>query len=146
MSSVIELESSLDTTIETLLKRIDEVTEVGQRPLDTSAWLSHFAFDAMGALNFSSQFGFLETGTDVNGCAATVGVFIYCKCSSPEYPCLILITDELDGSMIGQIPWVHKFLLGNPLLPKLLPQFEASNSIQNVCFPRFYIQVDFAER
>lgn len=38
--------------------------------------------------------------------------------------------------MIGQIPWVHKFLLGNPLLPKLLPQLEAGNSIQNVCTPR----------
>ena len=65
-------------TIETLLERIGEVTEAGKRPLDTSAWLQYFAFDAMGELNFSNQFGFLETGADMNACGAAIGVFIYC--------------------------------------------------------------------
>lgn len=78
MCSAMELESSLNMTIETLLERIGEVTEAGKRPLDTSAWLQYFAFDAMGELNFSNQFGFLETGADMNACGAAIGVFIYC--------------------------------------------------------------------
>ena len=79
MGSVMELESSLDVTIGTLLERIGEVTDAGKHPLDTSAWLQYFAFDAMGEVNFSHQFGFLKNGADINACAATVSVFIYCQ-------------------------------------------------------------------
>jgi cytochrome P450 len=30
---------------------------------------------------------------------------------------------------IGQIPFAHKFLLGNPLLPKLFPAIEKTNQV-----------------
>ena len=89
MGSALELESSLDSTIETLINRISDVTEAGKQPLDTSTWLQYFAFDAMGAFNFSHRFGFLENAADVDGCVAAIGVFVYCK-SKHKLPELIL--------------------------------------------------------
>ena len=33
---------------------------------------------------------------------------------------------------IGQVPGAHVFLLGNPALPKLFPNFEKANKVQEV--------------
>jgi hypothetical protein len=75
--------------------------------------LQYFTFDALGEINFSEQLGFLETGTDVGKSIGTIdGLLAYL-------------------SVIGQAPWLHKVLLGNPIVPKILP-LESSNEVQNV--------------
>lgn len=35
--------------------------------VDIAAWLQYYAFDSLGAVNFSQMLGFLESGTDVDG-------------------------------------------------------------------------------
>lgn len=41
-------------------------------------------------------------------------------------------------SVIGQAPWLHKILLGNPIMPLILP-LESSNEVQNVSFSAQYV-------
>ena len=114
MTFLKELEPCIDDCIELLKRRIVEVTESQTKSLDTSLWLQFFAFDVLGELNFSRKLGFLTTGTDVGSSIGAIdGLLQYL-------------------SIIGQIPWLHKYLLGNPLMHKLIPQLESSNEIQNV--------------
>ncbi|MCJ1466156.1 hypothetical protein MMC07_004775 [Pseudocyphellaria aurata] len=113
MTSLRDLEPYINSCIELLLKRISEVTESGRKPLNTSVWLQYFAYDVLGEVNFSQKLGFLETGTDVASSVAAIdGLLQYL-------------------SIVGQMPWLHNFLLGNPLMHKLIPQLEKSNEIQN---------------
>ena len=114
MTSLKDLEPYINSCIELLLERISEVTEAGRKPLNTSVWLQYFAYDVLGEVNFSQKLGFLETGTDVASSVAAIdGLLQYL-------------------SIVGQMPWLHKFLLGNPLMHKIIPQLEKSNEIQNV--------------
>ena len=114
MTTLAELEPHVQDVIQLFLRRIDEVTNGGEKPFDIGSWVQYFAFDALGEVNFSEQLGFLETGTDVGNSIATIdGLLRYL-------------------SIIGQAPWMHKLLLGNQYIHKLLPFLETSNEVQNV--------------
>ena len=113
MTTLNDLEPYVQDVIQLFLRRIDEVTDNGSKPLEIGEWVQYFAFDALGEVNFSSQLGFLETGTDVGNSIATIdGLLRYL-------------------SIVGQAPWMHKFLLGNRFIHKLLPFLETSNAVQN---------------
>jgi hypothetical protein len=115
MTSLADLEPYVQPVIDQFLKRIDEVGNGGKNAFDIGTWLQYFTFDALGEINFSEQLGFLETGTDVGKSIGTIdGLLAYL-------------------SVIGQAPWMHKILLGNPLVHRILP-LESSNEVQNVCF------------
>src|SRR5690554_5706876 len=110
MTALADLEPHVDPVIDLFLRRIEEVGENGAKPFDIGTWLQYFTFDALGEVNFSEQLGFLETGTDFGKSIGTIdGLLAYL-------------------SVIGQAPWMHKFLLGNPILPKILP-IESSNEV-----------------
>ncbi|KAF2088013.1 cytochrome P450 [Saccharata proteae CBS 121410] len=112
MTSLADLEPYVQPVIDLFLKRIGEVGENGAKAFDIGTWVQYFAFDALGQINFSEELGFLETGTDVGKSIGTIdGLLAYL-------------------SVIGQAPWMHKLLLGNPLIHKLLP-LESSNEVQN---------------
>jgi hypothetical protein len=112
MTALSDLEPHVQPVIDLFIRRIDEVGEGGAKPFDIATWVQYFAFDALGEINFSEKLGFLETGTDVGKNIGTIdGLLAYL-------------------SVIGQAPWMHKFLLGNPLLHKILP-LESSNEVQN---------------
>jgi Cytochrome P450 len=114
MTTLADLEPYVQNVIQLFLRRIDEVSEGGKKSFDIGTWVQYFAFDALGEVNFSQQLGFLETGTDVGNSIATIdGLLKYL-------------------SIIGQAPWLHKFLLGNPLFHKFVPFLETSNEVQNV--------------
>lgn len=113
MTALADLEPHVQPVIDLFLQRIDEVGEGGKKPFDIGSWLQFFTFDALGEINFSEQLGFLETGTDVGKSIGTIdGLLAYL-------------------SVVGQAPWMHRFLLGNPVLPHVLP-LESSNEVQNV--------------
>jgi hypothetical protein len=113
MTSLADLEPSVQPVIDLFLKRSGELSDDGKKAFDIGTWLQYFTFDALGEINFSEQLGFLETGTDVGKSIGTIdGLLAYL-------------------SIIGQAPWMHKFLLGNPLLHRILP-LESSNEVQNV--------------
>lgn len=117
MTSLADLEPYVQNVIQLFLRRIGEVTEHGKLPFDIGQWVQFFTFDALGEINFSEQLGFLESGADVgNSIAAIDGLLRYL-------------------SIIGQAPWMHKFLLGNKYIHKMLPFLETSNEVQNVSSP-----------
>lgn len=67
----------------------------------------------IGEVTFNKKLGFLEQGEDVNGTLRALDLLV-------AY-----------GSRCGQIPILHKFLLGNPLLHWLFPGIESFDSILN---------------
>lgn len=78
MTALAELEPLVDKCVNLLVRRIDKVSEEGKKPLDISAWLHYFAFDVLGEINFSTQFGFLKAGSDVDNNIATIdGILAY---------------------------------------------------------------------
>ncbi|KAK4247369.1 cytochrome P450 [Corynascus novoguineensis] len=110
MDVVVGLEEYCDKCISVLLRRLRDVSEDGNKPLDPVAWMQYFAFDVLGEINFSKDLGFLEAGSDKDGIIAAIGgILTYV-------------------SLIGQIPYAHKFLLGNPLLAKI-PAVEKTNQV-----------------
>ena len=78
MTALVELEPYVDNCVELFVSRIEEVTGNGKKPLDISTWLHYFAFDVLGEINFSTRFGFLQSGSDVdNNIAAIDGILAY---------------------------------------------------------------------
>ncbi|KAK4670011.1 uncharacterized protein QC763_207920 [Podospora pseudopauciseta] len=110
MDVVIGLEEYVNKCISVLLQRVRDVSHNGKKPLDPVAWMQYFAFDVLGEINFSKDLGFLEAGADKDGIIAAIGQIL-------GYV-----------SLIGQVPQVHKFLLGNPLLAKI-PAVEKTNQV-----------------
>lgn len=72
-----------------------------------------YAFDIIGNLTFSRTLGFIEEARDVDGVIESIGsFFIY-------------------AAVVGQVPWLHKLLVGNPLLPLVMPAIETFNPAVN---------------
>jgi cytochrome P450 len=68
------------------------------RIVDFGEWLHWFAWDVISSITFSNRLGFMEREEDVDG-----------------------IIDAIEGrlaynSVVGQSPWLHRFLLGNPVV------------------------------
>ncbi|KAF4547722.1 Cytochrome P450-like protein 71 [Elsinoe fawcettii] len=111
MDTMIGLEPFVDECVDLLLCRLREISTGKKNSIDAVAWMQYFAFDVLGQINFSKDLGFMKKGGDVDGIISAIhGILGYV-------------------SLIGQIPFVHKFLLGNPLLPKVLPSIEKSNHV-----------------
>ncbi|KAK4565898.1 hypothetical protein LTR86_003747 [Recurvomyces mirabilis] len=89
-------------TVDALLKMengIDQCGDVFMQP-----------FDVVGIVTYGERLGFMETDSDVDGViGAGNAMMIYFACC-------------------GQIPFLHSLLLGNPLLPYLIPQIETVNA------------------
>jgi len=111
LTSLVDLESQVQPTIDLFMDKLAELGENGKKPVDIATWALYFAFDGLGQINFSEDFGFLRSGSDVDNNIRTIdGLLAYL-------------------SIIGQAPWMHKLLLGNPLLQNILP-LESSNQVQ----------------
>ena len=76
-------------------------TKVGQR-VELADWCQYYAFDVIGSITFQRRFGFMEQGRDVDNMMAAIWkVLTY-------------------AGIIGQVPELHPWLLGNPLLISIL--------------------------
>lgn len=73
----------------------------GQK-IDFGIWAKYWAFDTNAHMNFGRRPGFMEEGRDIRG--------------------IIQGNDNgfHVGALIGQVPWVNRFLLENKLLMKIL--------------------------
>lgn len=65
-SSVSKFEFHIDDCTQLFISKMNHLI-TSQKPVDISGWLQYYAFDSLGEINFSKKFGFLETGTDVDG-------------------------------------------------------------------------------
>lgn len=71
MSTLVEFEPYVDTTIEFFLRRLKVQSQTSE-PCDLGTWLQWFAFDVMGEITFSKRLGFLDKAEDVDGIMAQI--------------------------------------------------------------------------
>ena len=64
MAAVNELDAFVQRPVDRLLQRFDDFALSGQS-MNLADWLQWFAFDVIGEVSFSKQFGFLDAGEDV---------------------------------------------------------------------------------
>lgn len=98
MSTMRELEPMNDACSEILLRKLRE--RVGQE-IDLGKWLHWYAFDVISSITFSNRLGFMEQEKDVgNIIEAIEGRLVY-------------------NSIVGQAPWLHRYIFGNSLVSYL---------------------------
>ncbi|KAH6975709.1 cytochrome P450 oxidoreductase [Ilyonectria destructans] len=112
LATLLGWEHKMDEISKLFIDRLDKYATSGQE-IDLGQWLQWYAFDIIGKLTFSTTFGFLEQGRDIEDMIANInGFFFY-------------------AAVVGQIPWLHNLLLGNPLLPLLTSAIENANPAVN---------------
>ncbi|KAK6075439.1 hypothetical protein SCUP515_05872 [Seiridium cupressi] len=67
MTSLLEFEPLVDSTIDAFLTRVEEVQKQVEpgHGVDLATWLHWFAFDVIGEVTWSKRLGFLDEGKDV---------------------------------------------------------------------------------
>jgi hypothetical protein len=102
MSSIKTLEPLVDPCSQIFVKSMTDLA--GQR-VDLGIWLQWYAFDVIGAITFNKRFGFMESRRDINNVIEGIDFGL-------SY-----------AGLVGRIPWLHPFLLGNMVLLKLQAVF-----------------------
>jgi cytochrome P450 len=104
------MESAVDSCTEILTSQLTKFADSGN-PIDLGIWLQYYAFDVVGEMTFAKKLGFLQEGRDIDGMIKAIqGMLVY-------------------ASLCGQIPEMHKILLGNPLFPIFVPSMESWNQV-----------------
>ncbi|KAK4240603.1 cytochrome P450 [Achaetomium macrosporum] len=106
-----QMEAKMQPLVDLLLSKMNEFGQSGKRPVNVARLLAHFAFDAMGIINVSEPFGFLEKDVDVQGAIQAIDL-------ANTY-----------FSVIAQAPWMHTFLLGNRFAQSVM---EKQNPVLNL--------------
>lgn len=119
MTAITELESLVDSCVQMFLSRLQSSASEGTS-LEIDAWLQYYSFDCLGSLSFSQDVGFLSSGSDV-------GLMINAVDRIFDYV-----------AVVGQIPILDKFLLGNPLLAILKPEKQRSGGILNFAIEKVH--------
>ncbi|KAK4140133.1 cytochrome P450 [Dichotomopilus funicola] len=103
LSNVLTFEKYVDQILDLLFTQLDQRFVGRETPFDLGEWLQFFAFEVMGTMTFSRQYGFLEKGCDGNGLLGAI--WNYMKTAAP----------------ITQIPWFDLVWYKNPLAAALRP-------------------------
>ncbi|CAG8214223.1 unnamed protein product [Penicillium olsonii] len=112
MAALSDLEPKIDHVSRLFMEKLKGFEEANQA-FDLGEWLQWYAFDVIGNLTFSQTPGFIEKSRDVDNMISSIGAFF------------------IYAAVVGQIPWLHKLLAGNPLLPLVFPAIEAFNPAVN---------------
>jgi hypothetical protein len=98
LSSLLDFEPLADECTKILERKLDGLQG---RNIDLGTWLHWYAFDVITYITFSNCLGFMEREEDVSGIIAAIeGRLFY-------------------NSIVGQVPTMHKYLLGNSLVSSL---------------------------
>ncbi|KAI4159126.1 MAG: hypothetical protein LQ342_006830 [Letrouitia transgressa] len=93
---------AIDACVGEFLQRM---TAMQGHRIDLGDWAKYWAFDTNSKIKFGRPFGFMAKGGDISG----------------------IITGNDNGfrvgSLIGQVPWLNRFLLENKILMRLLNNF-----------------------
>ncbi|OAL29839.1 hypothetical protein AYO20_09032 [Fonsecaea nubica] len=111
MTSMLAFEPYVDNCSELFFKRLDELYVNPHQPCDLGKWLQLYAMDVIAEVTFGKRFGCMQEGGDVGGLIDTIDKFL------------------VYASVVGQVPYLHKFLFGNPLLPYILPKLDSINHV-----------------
>ncbi|KAF5589473.1 cytochrome P450 monooxygenase [Fusarium pseudocircinatum] len=107
------------TSLRTLEYLVDPCSEIFSRSMldlqgqvvDLGAWCQWYAFDVIGAITFSKRFGFMEHRKDINNVISGIEAGL-------KY-----------AGIVGQIPSLHRFLLGNRTFRKIIAKLGAKDPI-----------------
>ncbi|KAJ3548663.1 hypothetical protein NM208_g904 [Fusarium decemcellulare] len=110
LTTLLSNEAAVDSCTTLLVKKLSAHAD-GSQAVDFGEWIQFYTFDVVGELTFAKKLGFLDKGGDVDGMIQAIeDLLVY-------------------ASQIGQIPTWHKLLMGNPLLPILIPSMEGWNKV-----------------
>ncbi|KAI5367424.1 putative cytochrome P450 [Septoria linicola] len=104
LSSMKQLEPIVDKCTSLFMAKIEEVSKEGTVELDQ--WLHFYGFDVVGLITFSKSFDMLESGKDHFGLDTLFNGIIY-------------------GSIIGLVPGLYRWLLGDDRLLRFLSSSKA---------------------
>jgi Cytochrome P450 len=76
LSNVVTFEGFVDEVLGVLFQQLDRRFVDSHDSFDLGDWIQYFAFDVMGTMTFSSRYGFLETGKDVDGMLQSIWSFM----------------------------------------------------------------------
>ncbi|TVY84274.1 Cytochrome P450 monooxygenase [Lachnellula suecica] len=96
-SNVIKAEGYIDGVLRLFEERLDSLCEA-HSPVNFDEWFNFLAFDIMGEVTFSKQFGFIDQGRDIGDAIANtraLGIYV---------------------AIMGHFWWAHDYLLANPLI------------------------------
>ncbi|EHY53163.1 hypothetical protein HRR83_005992 [Exophiala dermatitidis] len=109
LASMMQSTPRIEETERLLIRKLDGFAD-GKTICDLGDWLHYFAFDVLGEVAFSSNFGFLEAGVDVDGAIRTID-------NSQWY-----------NGLVGQVPWLDHLLRRNPLW-QFIPFLATKNAL-----------------
>ncbi|KIW94677.1 uncharacterized protein Z519_04654 [Cladophialophora bantiana CBS 173.52] len=93
------MSSPVDAIEKEPMSRLDRFASAGQGRCSLRDYLHYFTFDVLGEVAFYHRYGFVGTGTNVEG--------------RIKYIDDVQFYDDL----VGHIPWLHYLLRLNPLAP-----------------------------
>ncbi|KAI1416535.1 cytochrome P450 [Hypoxylon sp. FL1857] len=101
MSALVQYEPFVDNTTKIFLKQTERLFAGNPDGCDFTQWLQFYAFDVIGEITYSKRHGFVEKNEDIDGIVKYLGsLFLYV-------------------APIGQIPWLDRVFLKNPIYLKL---------------------------
>ncbi|KAJ6439194.1 cytochrome P450 [Purpureocillium lavendulum] len=101
MSALVQYEPLVDNTTKLFLAQTQNLYGGSPEGCDFTRWLQFYAFDVIGETTYSTRHGFVERNDDVDGIASYLSnLFLYV-------------------APVGQIPFIDRLLLKNPIYLKL---------------------------
>ncbi|ROT36496.1 cytochrome P450 [Sodiomyces alkalinus F11] len=101
MSALVQYEPFVDNTTKLFLSQTRKLFAAKPEGCDLTRWLQFYAFDVIGEITYSKRHGFVEKNEDIDGIIAYLtNLFLYV-------------------APIGQIPFLDRLVLKNPLYLKL---------------------------
>ncbi|KAI5866275.1 cytochrome P450 [Durotheca rogersii] len=101
MSALVQYEPFVDNTTKLFFEQTERLFAGNPDGCDFTQWLQFYAFDVIGEITYSKRHGFLEKNEDIDGIIKYLGnLFLYV-------------------APIGQIPWLDRLFLKNPIYLKL---------------------------
>lgn len=100
LSNIIRSEPQVDDIIQSLEKQLDVHAGSGKEA-HMDRWFNYFAFDVVGEVTFSQNFGFVKAGNDIGNAIANARKL------------------ALYVSIMGHYVWFHHLTIGNPLMSTL---------------------------
>jgi len=104
LSNVVTFEGFVDEVLGVLFQQLDERFVDSHDSFDLGDWIQYFAFDVMGTMTFSSRYGFLETGQDVDGMLQSIWSFMLTVAPVSSRPHFNLPVYPSGSCHIGQFP------------------------------------------
>ncbi|KAI1079336.1 cytochrome P450 [Whalleya microplaca] len=111
LTNVLQLEGVMNTTIERLLGWIDKYAKTRQ-PMHLDRFLHYTAFDIVGEVLFSTDFGFIREGKDVDNAIAKSVSLSFFAATSGFYGIWRHAVSNPFMTWLGILPMHHAFMKG----------------------------------